>query len=462
MEHKWSRRDVLAASAALGVCPYMQAQGRMPMVRPAPADPKDFWVPTDAPNKPIGVGKGINPGRVTWAYRPEVAKWDGQTERMSVTNKPTGEWWDDANCNPKIVDEMVSSSLKGLTGKKSDKEAWDALFHHFNQTHNFADAGYKPGEKISIKFNFNNDRPGSPPAEGWQWPSGRGMPSPQVVHALIRQLVEQAGVPGKDITIYDVANDRYISDPVYQRIRAEADPTYKDITFLVNVRTASNGRVAVVPDKTDPIKFSTTELPVAYVPTHVVEAKYRINCSLFRPHNIAGVTLTTKNNFGSIYWWNQDYWGPRPLHNYISKTRPMGSYNALVDLIGHRQLGGKTMLYMVDGLYAAEECEINSVRYLSFGDKWTSSIFMSQDPVAIDSVGLDFLRNEPRALATRGNPDNFLHEAALVEKPPSGTVYAPHGSRLSSLGVHEHWNNPKDKKYSRNLGTGEGIELVSL
>ncbi len=30
----------------------------------------------------------------------------------------------------------------------------------------------------------------------------------------------------------------------------------------------------------------------------------------------------------------------------------MGSYNCLVDLIGHKHLGGKTLLYMVDGLYA--------------------------------------------------------------------------------------------------------------
>jgi hypothetical protein len=26
--------------------------------------------------------------------------------------------------------------------------------------------------------------------------------------------------------------------------------------------------------------------------------------------------------------------------------------------------------------------------------------------------------------------------------------------------VHEHWNNPEDKEYTRNLGTGDGIELV--
>ncbi|MHC4323894.1 MAG: hypothetical protein ACYSUX_06445, partial [Planctomycetota bacterium] len=55
-------------------------------------------------------------------------------------------------------------------------------------------------------------------------------------------------------------------------------------------------------------------------------------------------------------------------------------------------------------------------------------------------------------------------EAALADKPPSGMFYDPdhegNVSRLESLGVYEHWNNPKDKQYSRNLGTGHGIELV--
>jgi hypothetical protein len=61
-----------------------------------------------------------------------------------------------------------------------------------------------------------------------------------------------------------------------------------------------------------------------------------------------------------------------------------------------------------------------------------------------------------------GNPDNYMHEAAQADNPPSGTFYDPEsdGTPLASLGVHEHWNNPVDKKYSRNLGTGDGIELV--
>ena len=104
-----------------------------------------------------------------------------------------------------------------------------------------------------------------------------------------------------------------------------------------------------------------------------------------------------------------------------------------------------------------------------FNGDWTSSIFASLDGVAIDSVGIDFLRTEPTQtyLADANNNstvDDYLHEAAQADNPPSGTYYDPEGdgSRLTSLGVHEHWDNAADKRYSRNLGTGNGIELFAL
>jgi hypothetical protein len=102
-----------------------------------------------------------------------------------------------------------------------------------------------------------------------------------------------------------------------------------------------------------------------------------------------------------------------------------------------------------------------------------SSVFMSQDNVAIESVCLDFIRAEAAAQMAANNLhdttiygaiDNYLHEASQANNPPSGTYYAPNGDsvRLQSLGVHEHWNNSTDREYSRNLGTGNGIELVKL
>ncbi len=48
---------------------------------------------------------------------------------------------------------------------------------------------------------------------------------------------------------------------------------------------------------------------------------------------------------------------------------------------------------------------------------------------------------------------------------PTGITYDPEGdgSKMpGSLGVHEHWNNASAKQYSKNLGTGNGIELVKI
>ena len=104
-----------------------------------------------------------------------------------------------------------------------------------------------------------------------------------------------------------------------------------------------------------------------------------------------------------------------------------------------------------------------------FHGGYTASIFVSQDPVAIDSVGADFLINEPSVTSHNGalqnNPavENYLHEAGLVAAAPSGTVYTDsRGNTIANLGVHEHWNNSAQKQYSRNLGHQEGIELIFL
>ncbi len=76
----------------------------------------------------------------------------------------------------------------------------------------------------------------------------------------------------------------------------------------------------------------------------------------------------------------------------------------------------------------------------------------------------DFLISEWPDLPDMANADNYLREAALAHDPPSKTVYDPErdGIRCRSLGVHEHWNNGTDKKYSHNLGKAHGIELFQV
>jgi len=400
--------------------------------------------PSEPANSPIGTAQGIHPGRVVWVRDANATSWDGST----------GNWWDDSNTDQKVVDAMMSSTLRTLTGKSSDAQAWDALFRYFNKTKGLGEAGYRKPEKIAIKINMNQDR-----IDGWT--PNIGTPSPQVVYSLVRQLVKAAGVPGSAIAVYDAS--RYIGDPIYNKVRSNSDPNFQNVTFVVAPKNAKNGRVAAIHDTANPLQ---TKAGTAYLPTCVTEAKYLINLALLRAHTLCGVTLCAKNHFGSTYFPDQGGWTPQPLHDSSSRKNPMGSYNCLVDLIGHKQTAGKTLLYLIDGLYPAKNQTAPVLKFASFGNDWFSSLLASQDMVAIDSVGLDFLRQEqavnPNVVDVVGNPDNYLHEAALADKPPSGTAYDPEGdgTTLASLGVHEHWNNPTDRKYSRNLGTGSGIELV--
>jgi len=403
------------------------------------------FTPSDAPNQPMGVGKGIHAGRVVWVHAPGATSWDGKT----------GNWWDDANTDQRVVDQMVSGSLQSLTGEATDRQAWEMLFRDFNRTRKLGDSGYQPGEKIAIKINANQERDS-------RWGKGNGLPSPHVVYAVLAQLVGTAGVAARDITVYDATEGRSVGAPVIDKVRA--NPSLRAVNFVVGPDRGGDGRIAASPDLSAAIHFAGPGMEPAYLPRTVTESKYLINLALFRAHFMLGVTLTAKNHFGSVYFKKSGTFSPSPLHGCGMKVNPEGSYNCLVELMGHKQLGGKTLLYMLDGLYPAKHNEGGVIRFASFGNHWAASVFASQDPVAIDSVALDFLRNEPNVEGSvTGHVDNYLHEAALAGRPPSGSVYDPDGAgtRLSSLGVHEHWNNAAEKKYSRNLGKSEGIELVA-
>jgi hypothetical protein len=446
-----TRRAVLnAAIAALATgraLPGFQPQQAAPAVGPGnprnTTDDPRFEKTAEPANSPLGKGKGIQPGRVVWAHQPKSTLWDGQT----------GNWWDEAATDGRLIDAMVSGSLRTLSGERSDKNAWESLFKYFNQARRLGSGGYRPGEKIAIKVNSNQDRPGA-------WRFGAGMPSPHVFYSLVHQLITVAGVRGQDITLYDAS--RYIGDPIFNKIRSNPDPNFQAVRFMVNERMAGSGRLQAAPDKTSPLNFSGSGVPTAYLPQCVTEAKYMINVALPRAHTLMGFTGSAKNQFGSVYFEGQGFI-PRPIHDWAARDLPMSSYNCLVDLTAHKHLGGKTLLYLHEFLYVAESQGGRVIKFESMGDQWCSSLFLSQDPVAIDSVGLDFVRNEPKAKECRGRPENYLHEAALAEAPPSKTVYDPDKTgSVASLGVHEHWNNATEKKYSRNLGKREGIELIAL
>jgi len=422
----WRKTRYPLAALAVLVGLIVLASGSMSQ----PAQPASAALHSDPPNSPMGVARGIFPGRVAWVYNPAAAVWNGVS----------GNWWDDNNTSQSAVDAMLSQALQNLTGAASDAAAWNALLRDFNQRHGKGAIGYTSGEKIAIKLNMNDSQSGYAANNNIN-------ASPQLALALARQLVYQAGFSPSEITFYDAS--RYMIDSVYNKLHGEFP------AIVIVDAYGGSGRVKAQ-WVSGAIAYSVNSNNGTALPTCVVNASYLINMAIMKLHSYAGVTLLGKNHYGSINF--------RSEHTPLApKSTP--AYSLQTDFMAHKDLGEKTALFMIDSLYGHNDPNgVPRIRWTipPFYNRWPSSLFLSQDQVALDSVGYDFLGAQYATYGLLPNADNYLHEAALANNPPSGVFYAPNGDhvRAQSLGVHEHWNNLLDKQYTRNIGSGNGIELV--
>jgi uncharacterized repeat protein (TIGR01451 family) len=432
--------------------------------------------PPHPANEPIGVAQGLYPGRVVWVHDPAVTDWAGPD---------SSELWYE-HVDQAVAERMVSQALRGYTSTSSDAEAWEALFQHFN-----GGAGYTPGEKVVVKINLTTANARTPMVDDdyEQLFLGEVTPdstynAPQLLHALLDQLVHVVGVAEGDITLGDPTG--LFLNTLYDPLHAD----FPDVHYWDNRGTL--GRTRAEFDTTAPFYWSTVDADGTtrdYLPRAIAQADYLINFAVLKCHDCGGITVAAKNHYGSLlrcpdgylrgaendWGWAKSFNGYYNMHYALPgescgsepEMASMGHYRALVDLMGHEGIGGKTLLYLIDGLFGGMRwySEPSKWSMLPFDGGWPSSLFLSMDPVAIDSVARDFLSQQwPEDVLMNEGVEDYLHEAALADDPPSGTTYDPErdGTVMASLGVHEHWNNPTDKQYTRNLGTGDGIELLAL
>jgi hypothetical protein len=418
--------------------------------------------PLQTGNQPIGAAKGIYPGRVVWVYNPEATNED-------CSNEVDDYWWMDKNTNQDTVNKMLSQGLRSMTGAATDAIAWDSIFHYYNRTHGRGNVGYTAGEKIVIKINLNGMNNANSNANV--------NTSPQICYAILNQLVNAAGVTQSNISIGDP--NVHLNNTTWNKCHT----AFSDVRYWGN---NGGGRVAVTATSTTVLN-SSDSVYFDPLPTDYINATYMINIPVLKKHHRAGISLCSKNHFGSVAVFTSGAWH---LHYSLPSGEATGEatngnygvYRCFVDIMGHKDLGGKTILYLVDGIWGSTNWGHPAIKWRMspFNSDWPNSLFLSQDPVAIESVGFDFLFNEfdenhptegmaqmsgdkgpfPRFQGT----DDFLHQAADPNNWPANIDYDPEndGSILTSMGTHEHWNNATDKQYTRNLGTGNGIELLMV
>lgn len=419
--------------------------------------PTDNTFPV-ASNDPVGEGRGLFPGRVVWVHDKGATN-----ENYVPETGSTDFWYSDDNADEEVIKDMLELSLTRYAGTSDITEAWDAIFKSFNKSHGRGEVGYTPGEKIAFKINLTNQG-----AKDWDRPN-RMDATPQLLNAVLDQLVNVVGVAQPDITM---------GDP-YRKFRTEYKELvmskFPDVYYVDGA--GGDGVHQTVPSAEAVLKFSDKEKNYeSTLPQQYLDATYVINIPCLKTHNEGGITLIAKNHQGSYLAKGSDPKGQYAILMHYSlpwNSRGSGKYRHTVDYMGHEETGGKGLIYIIDGLWGGDSWEGWIMKFKSdpFGNDYPNSLFVGQDPVALESVCYDILFQE-----NVSDPDkrkypidmkveiaDYLKQCASSNFWPAGVEYDPEGdgTLLGSLGVFEHWNNPADKQYSRNLGYNYGIELIA-
>jgi hypothetical protein len=419
-------------------------------------------------NEPFGDAIGVVPGRVVWNWNPEATD-------ENCPNTAEDPYVSDDNTRQTIVSEMVSESVAALGNSENLADAWDAIFKNFNLRKHGLESGYSEGEIIFIKINEGTSSWRSNSDLSRRNHSPMSETSPQVTQAVLEQLINVVGVPQENIWVADPRS--HVWQSTYEKLSA----VFPDVKYGDKLGDYDGTRTLLTPEAEPSMHFSDngTVMDDGFTDHYyeeMVNADYLINLAALKAHARAGITLTAKNHFGSHT--RDGAWHMHPgliaPENDMVERESYGMYRVLVDIMGSSVLGGNTLFFLVDGLWGGTEATEYPVKWsmAPFNNDWPNSIFVSQDQVALESVCFDFLRNEASVGDDKWKErpnfaqgvDDHLHQAADPEQWPEGITYDPDGdgSSFGSLGVHEHWNNPSQKQYSKNLGMETGIELYSI
>ena len=265
---------------------------------------------------------------MAWVRDAAAVTWDG-----------SGYWWQREHFDEDAVRRMVDDGVAAAAGADDAAAGWRVLFEAHNARAGRA-GGYRAGQRIAVKANMNGAG-----TFGADEDSAMSYTTPVLLRALLLSLVEDAGVAAGDIAVYDACRifPAHMMELCSEGALAGVRFRYYD----------EGGPNDAAGDESAPVVWSADVAGAAnVVPACVSEADYLINLASLKGHSY-GLTLCGKNHFGSLV--NSSRLRPPEaagIHRYVS-GQAMGMYTVLVDLFANRLLGGKTMLWMLDGLVPA-------------------------------------------------------------------------------------------------------------
>jgi len=299
-----------------------------------------------------------NNSNVISIYCPEATNWDFKTE-------PYVDY-----SHPGKIKRMLNIGVRELTTTATSEIAWQKIL-----------SNYRPGDRIAIKINVNDI-----------YKELHGFyTSPIVVASIILYLKDSLDIPEQNIMVYDCA--RGIPDPYRKRVGYQVDfvegnPT----TFWRKIRKRITKNLAIP----DPDKKIAMHVPVhdeqgnavnCYLPVCLSEVKHIINVPIFKSHQFILASGALKNHYGTVRF-SDGINNPKYLH-------PPIIHEAIADLNAHPDIMSKTRLVIMDALFGRLTPKGGKPQpWQIFGNQNPNRLFISCDPVALDTVSSGYVREE--------------------------------------------------------------------
>lgn len=323
-----------------------------------------------------------------WDYSAN-APWDHTVEpgEDGTPGKTEERYFD--YINEEKVEQMLDRGLRELTDAGSAKDAWLQIL-----------PGLQLSDRVTIKMNMNNA------SFDEKLTTNRMDQTMPLVNGILEHLVNGLGLPEENITILDASrwfHPRIMKDRCRFKNVNWVDETDED-------RWDTNEEVSFTADIPEP--GGDFWMPKAYT-----RADHIINLCLLKTH-ACGITGAMKSHFGSIP-------SPRNLHE------GMGAKSYIADVCNTPSIRDKVRLNIADALFANWHNNVWAPRpWKSFPEESPNSLLLGTDPVALDSVMLDHIKDEAEAQGEdapqwlKDNLDN--HEFLQYAMDKLG------------LGIHEH------------------------
>lgn len=303
-----------------------------------------------------------------------------------------------------VVKEMLSRGLMELTGKEDVREAWQQIIKP-----------YRAGDKIVIKPNLNNTKIGYAKAI---------MTSPQVVTAVVETLIE-SGFRAGDIIVYDLTARENPEIMAWLKRQPIGVVLGHDISGLIDKAMArlylsphDADRNARIDTRSDVRSKDGTQV-TCYIPKVVTQASHIINVPVFKAHQFVLQSSSLKNHFGTVRFSN--------FNSYPIVLHGKGIERNIVDINRQTHIRNKTRIIIADGIVGAPLFYREG--YGRVPSPWKTlqtgptpnSIFLSRDPIALESVVADYIIYEQEKRGFTPYSHDYLHDAMAM-----------------GLGIHEH------------------------